>query len=175
MIKKTKAKKNTVPQIKINLQIIYKAEYIPKMSQFKTWAKAALLERRNTPSEINIRIVDVEESAALNAKYRHKSGATNILSFPYETQDTREHSRQTRNKAVEQIAPGILGDLVICAPLVLEEALKQKKTIEAHWAHLTIHGVLHLLGYTHDTAKDAEVMENLEIELLKKLGYENPY
>lgn len=162
-VKTAKSTRPTIrtPRLKINLQIIYKTEYTPKMIQFKHWVTAALLERRKKSSEINIRIVAESESAELNKKYRNKDGATNVLSFPFE--------------APTDLALPFLGDIVICAPLVLEEALAQKKTIEAHWAHLTIHGVLHLLGYTHDTEKNAHAMENLETKLMESLGFDNPY
>lgn len=133
---------------------------IPSRYYFRRWINSVLAtQQKNT--EITIRIVNEKESAALNQDYRHKSGSTNILSFPFEA------------------PPGIpivyLGDLIICAPLVAKEAKQQNKLLLAHWAHLVIHGILHLLGYDHAHEKEAVKMENIEIVLLQKLGYPNPY
>lgn len=140
---------------------------IPKKIEFKKWIRQSLqminyLAPKNCAvTEITIRIVGEAESAALNNKYRHKNYATNILSFPSDI------PIELKNK--------ILGDLVICAPVVEREAMEQRKDIIAHWAHLTIHGVLHLLNYDHNTTEAASVMEALEIKILKKLDFENPY
>jgi len=134
--------------------------YIPSRYYFQRWVNLALA-KHNKPVEVTIRIVNQKESALLNETYRHKTGPTNILSFPFET------------------PPGIkmplLGDLVICAPLVAKEAKQQQKTLIAHWAHLVIHGILHLLGYDHIKKKDAAQMEKIEIELLARLGFADPY
>lgn len=110
--------------------------------------------------ELTLRIVGRAESQALNAQYRGKSSPTNVLSFPYE---------------MEIEALPLLGDIVICAPLVLSEARAQGKTARAHWAHLVIHGCLHVLGYDHVQEAEAIVMETRERELLSKLGFANPY
>ncbi|MCK9619005.1 MAG: rRNA maturation RNase YbeY [Methylobacter sp.] len=112
-------------------------------------------------TEIVVRIVDEQESAELNEQYRHKSGATNILSFPVDLP--------------EGIELDLLGDLVICAPVVEKEALEQGKTLTHHWAHIIVHGVLHLLGYDHIEDDEAELMENKEIAILNKLLIDNPY
>ena len=111
--------------------------------------------------ECTIRIVDKQESAALNGQYRGKQGATNILSFPFESP--------------VEIDIDLLGDLVICAPLVIEEALQQNKTPAMHWTHLIIHGCLHLLGYDHIADEDAKEMEKLECLVMSKLRYSDPY
>jgi probable rRNA maturation factor len=108
-----------------------------------------------------IRIVDEDESAQLNETYRHKSGATNVLSFPFDVP--------------EGIELNLLGDLVICAPVLSREADTQNKTIMAHWAHIIIHGTLHLLGYDHIDDVDAQEMEEKEIALLQTLSISNPY
>jgi probable rRNA maturation factor len=108
-----------------------------------------------------IRLVDDAESAELNQQFRHKSGPTNILSFPFEVPNGMEMD--------------LLGDLVICAPLIAREAEQQNKLAEHHWAHITVHGVLHLLGYDHVEEQDAEQMEALEIEILNGLDIANPY
>lgn len=146
--------------IKLDLQIISKANSVPSRKQLQHWITAALKNRSNK-NEITIRIVDTAESAKLNKKYRHKNGPTNILSFPFETPP--------------ELKSKLLGDIVICAPLVAKEAKLQGKTLQAHWAHLVIHGVLHLLGYDHIKKKAAEKMEKLETQILQKLNFPDPY
>jgi probable rRNA maturation factor len=120
-----------------------------------------ILSRPEPYPELSIRITDNEESARLNHTYRAKSGPTNVLSFPAEIPP--------------ETGSGLLGDLVICAPLVKLEATQQHKSEEAHWAHLVIHGVLHLLGHDHQEPAEAAQMEALEIDLLGYLGFRNPY
>ena len=115
---------------------------------------------KQTP-ELSIRITDEDEAATFNQTFRAKPGPTNVLSFPANLPPEAES--------------GLLGDLVICAPLVKHEAAQQTKMVDAHWAHLVIHGVLHLLGHDHQTSADAERMERLEIDLLGGLGFPNPY
>jgi|KBSSwiStaDraftv2_1062776.scaffolds.fasta_scaffold562585_2 probable rRNA maturation factor len=134
-------------------------EWVPAQQLFEAWITLAL--QTHTPAEVSIRIVSKEESAALNQTYRGKSNATNVLSFPADIP-----------KVVES---NLLGDLVICAGVLSDEATAQQKPLQAHWAHITIHGVLHLLGYDHIRDEDANTMEQLEINLLKQLGYDNPY
>lgn len=133
---------------------------IPTQKQFEHWVHTTLIGRREN-AEMTIRLVDTAESATLNEQFRQRSGPTNILSFPIET---------------DMILPvPLLGDLVICVPLVLAEAEQQAKSVEFHWAHLVVHGVLHLLGYDHQTDAMAQTMETLEIAILAELGYPNPY
>lgn len=134
---------------------------LPKAADIRRWAGAAL---GDASGEIAVRIVAAEESAALNARYRGKPGATNVLSFP----------------AGEQPAPldaalAPLGDVVVCADVLEREASEQGKALEAHWAHIVVHGVLHLQGYDHGTAAQARVMEARERELLAALGFPDPY
>lgn len=133
---------------------------LPTRKQFQRWVAAALNGQRDA-AEVSIRIVDEAEGAELNRTWRHKDYATNVLSFPAE------------------LPPGIrsplLGDLVICAPVVIREAAQQGKSPEAHWAHLVVHGTLHLLGYDHETEAEAEAMEALETRMLAGLGYPDPY
>jgi len=112
-------------------------------------------------AELVIRIVDEAESQALNRQYRGVDRPTNVLSFPFE--------------APPGIESNHIGDLVICAPVVEREAAEQGKPLEAHWAHMVVHGVLHLLGYDHQTDDDAATMETLEIAILGRLGFPNPY
>lgn len=139
---------------------------LPTKKQFIEWIDCALKIIPNTLDnfevvEITIRLVEEAESARLNQQYRHKSGPTNILSFSAENLQSREIY--------------YLGDLLVCVPLVIKEAKEQGKTPVAHWAHLTVHGILHLLNYDHVLDSHAKVMEELEIHILKQLGYENPY
>jgi len=144
----------------LDIQIATEFSEIPSEQQFQRWMDTVLTEPSQN-SEIVIRLVDKAESAELNQQYRHKSGPTNILSFPFE--------------APEVIESDLLGDLVICAPLIAEEAQQQHKKPEHHWAHITIHGILHLLGYDHIEEVDAEEMEALEIRFLNMLKIANPY
>lgn len=134
----------------------------PKSTLLRQWAKKAL-SRKIDSADVTIRIVDTEEMTDLNSTYRHKNGPTNVLSFPFVTPDNID------------IAIPILGDIVICSDVVNREADEQEKMRNAHWAHMIVHGVFHLLGYDHENDKDAEVMEKLEIETLDKLGFKNPY
>ncbi len=147
--------------LELDLQIALDLPGLPTASDFHRWAEAALAGA-NYPkdAELTLRVVNEAESTALNETYRHKQGPTNVLSFPFE--------------APPEVESALLGDVVICAPVVLREAVIQGKTLEAHWAHLVAHGVLHLLGYDHDEAQ-AEAMELLEIRILAGLGYPDPY
>jgi probable rRNA maturation factor len=132
---------------------------LPSDEQFRLWVRTALQGRG--PAELTIRIVDREECRRLNRQYRGQDAPTNVLSFPADLPG--------------EIGLNLLGDILICAPQVAEEALAQGKPEPAHWAHLTIHGVLHLLGYDHEQEAEADAMEALEIALLESLGIPNPY
>ena len=133
---------------------------VPSSQSFKRWAEAAC-QGRIKRADIAIRVVDEKEGHALNKHYRGKDYATNVLSFPAELP--------------EGVTLPLLGDLVICAPVVAREAQEQHKTLAAHYAHLTIHGVLHLLGLDHDNDNEALVMETIEREILADIGYPDPY
>lgn len=128
---------------------------------FRRWCELAL-RQRTADSEMTIRLVDEAEGRELNHTYRHKDYATNVLSFPADVPD-------------ELLDIPLLGDLVICVPVVEREAVEQGKSLQAHWAHLVIHGCLHLLGYDHIEDDEAEEMEALERQLLAELGYPDPY
>ncbi len=137
--------------------------WAPRNAQLARWAAAAL-GRRGANREITVRVVGPAESRRLNARYRGKDKPTNVLSFPA--------------AALPDVAEAIavpLGDLVICAQVVRAEALAQGKPLQAHWAHLVVHGALHLLGYDHDCEPDARRMERREINVLRALGFTNPY
>lgn len=147
-------------QPQVTLQTATQTGNLPTRAQFKRWVAAALADRRDV-AEVSIRIVDEDEGAALNRTWRHKDYPTNVLSF-------------LADLPAELKSP-LLGDLVICAPVVVREAAEQGKPPEAHWAHLVVHGTLHLLGYDHENDRDAVQMEALETAILAGLGYPDPY
>ncbi|MFZ1830644.1 MAG: rRNA maturation RNase YbeY [Candidatus Competibacteraceae bacterium] len=148
--------------LELDLQIALAMPGLPDEPHFRRWAEAALTGAGyEQDAELTLRIVNEAESTALNEAYRHKQGPTNVLSFPFAAPP-------------EVGGSPLLGDIVICAPVVLREAISQDKPAEAHWAHLVAHGVLHLLGYDHDEIQ-AAAMESLEIRILTDLGYADPY
>ncbi len=146
--------------IELELQIATDAKTLPHPSQFREWISSTLAGRLDT-AELTIRIVDNDEMTDLNERFRNKKGPTNVLAFPYEPQ------------------PGIisraLGDIVICAPVVEKEADEYQKQLLAYWAHMVIHGALHLLGFDHDTTVTANEMEGIETDILVRLGFPPPY
>ena len=151
--------------VRLDLQLRSRAAHVPSRARFLRWVRAALAGRTapGTPVELTLRVVGPTEMRARNREYRGKDYATNVLSFPFE-------------------APGdvalpvrVLGDIVLCAQTVQREARAQGKPVEAHWAHLAVHGVLHLLGMDHMTRREAAQMEGAEIAVLEALGYPNPY
>ncbi len=145
--------------IQIDLQNDNELTGVPAGIDFLPWIEASLQQSYGN-FEQTVRIVDKSESQNLNAHYRSKNEPTNILSFPAD---------------VPHIEYRCLGDLVICAPLVATEAEQQQKSVKAHWAHLVVHGMLHLQGFNHEHDVDANKMEALEVEILSTLGYSNPY
>ncbi len=148
--------------IRIDLQVAVTDEQteLPSQKQLRQWVELAL-QGRYKSAEVTIRIVDMAESAQLNETYRHKPGPTNVLSFPFE--------------ADVPLRVPLLGDLVICAEVVTREAQQQDKSLESHWAHMVIHGTLHLIGFDHLTTDEAQTMEGMEIQIMQQLGYTNPY
>jgi probable rRNA maturation factor len=144
----------------IDIQRIFESPNQPNDAQLELWVNTVLTNAEED-LELTIRIVDEIESAQLNETYRHKKGATNILSFPFEVPDGIELN--------------LLGDLVICAPVLQREAQEQNKPLYNHWAHIVIHGTLHLLGYDHIDDDEAQEMENTEITFLQTLSISNPY
>lgn len=146
--------------IQLELQCATSATGIPTNDLLQSWAEAAL-QPDCQATELVIRVVDEAESAELNQTYRARSGPTNILSFPFQPPPLVPNT--------------LLGDLVICAPLVKKEAAEQEKTEQAHWAHLVVHGVLHLQGYDHQTPTEADKMEAQERRILAQFGFADPY
>ncbi|MDO9423980.1 MAG: rRNA maturation RNase YbeY [Methylobacter sp.] len=144
----------------MEIQTVFESAGQPDRQYIQLWVDAAL-DDYDRDAEIVVRIVDEQESAELNEQYRHKQGPTNILSFPVDLP--------------EGIELDLLGDLVICAPVLEKEALEQNKRLADHWAHIVVHGVLHLLGYDHIDDNEAEQMESKEIAILNRLQISNPY
>ncbi|MCK8047378.1 rRNA maturation RNase YbeY [Shewanella sp. 1CM18E] len=146
--------------IDLDVQIAVEGFTLPSTAELELWVKTAIRDTMSE-AELTIRIVEVEESQSLNSTYRGKDKPTNVLSFPFE--------------APPGIELPLLGDLVICAAVVEQEAIDQNKPLIAHWAHMVVHGCLHLLGYDHIEDLEAEEMESLETQLIESLGYNNPY
>jgi probable rRNA maturation factor len=144
----------------IEVQYAVAGDTLPSPEAIRRWVSHALQDRGDDV-QLVVRLVDEAEMTALNQRYRGKAGVTNVLSFPYES--------------MPGVSSGLLGDIVVCAPVVAEEAVRQGKSLDAHWAHLVIHGVLHLQGYDHHHDPDAYRMETLETELLAGLGFADPY
>ena len=134
--------------------------YVPSEEKFLLWS-GAVLGPVMEQAELTLRITDESEMITLNKTYRNKDSVTNVLSFPMDIP--------------EEFDLPLLGDIVICAAVVNQQAIEQNKSEDAHWAHMVIHGILHLLGYDHINDDEADEMESKEIELLKQLGYSNPY
>lgn len=143
----------------MNVQFACARRGRPAPRDIVRWTQAALAGHRR--SLLTVRIVGEAEGARLNRRWRGKRGATNVLSFP--------------GTELPGNGPDLLGDIVICAPVVDREARTQGKPRASHWAHMVVHGALHLLGYDHETRSQAAVMESLEVKLLARLGVENPY
>lgn len=146
----------------IELQNPYDFSDIPNRFVLQRWIDCALKNHKQQ-GEICIRLVDEAEMQQLNHQYRDKNKPTNILSFPMSVPEELE------------LESDLLGDLVICVPALRSESEEQKKDLEAHWAHIIVHGVLHLIGYDHIDDKDAVIMQDLEIKYLNQLGYADPY
>lgn len=158
------------PQLQVVAQFAARRPWVPTATSLRRWARAAhaaALDRKPrgrtaaAGAGLCIRVVGQAASRRLNAGFRGKDRPTNVLSFPA--------------APIERELDGSLGDVVICAPVVSAEARAQHKALAGHWAHMVVHGVLHLHGYDHETARDARVMEGLEVEILRGFGYHDPY
>jgi probable rRNA maturation factor len=150
--------KRTEPPLTVHVQLACRAAGIPDPRRIRRWARAA--HAGGAPAEVTVRVVGEREGRQLNRRWRHKPHATNVLSFP-----------APRLPAM----PGALGDIAVCAPVVAREARVQRKSPAAHWAHLVVHGMLHLHGHDHVRRHDAEAMEALERRILARLGFPDPY
>lgn len=146
--------------IVVDLQIACEDNHLPSQQQFQRWVEIAL-KPYHKPFELTIRVVSSTESQQLNNQYRSKNTPTNVLSFPVDIP--------------EGIDLDLLGDLVICSEVVKQQASQQNKALTDHWAHMVIHGCLHLLGFDHINEQDADEMESLEIHLLSSIGIADPY
>jgi probable rRNA maturation factor len=145
--------------VKVTVQRVFRGR-TPSVAKLARWAKQAIAPYR-ADATLTIRIVGKAESTNLNQTWRHKVGPTNVLSFP--------------TAGLEAVRPDLLGDVVICAPLIADEAKQQGKALDAHWAHLVVHGALHLLGFDHAKPAAAKAMESIERRTLAELGYPDPY
>jgi probable rRNA maturation factor len=144
----------------LDIQSASSSKDAPDEQSMKRWVSAAIVSKTGD-TELSIRIVDERESQELNQTYRGSSGPTNVLSFPFDAE-------------IPEPLP-LIGDVVICAPVVAREAEQQNKELKAHWAHMIVHGVLHLQGYDHQNDTEAVIMETLETEIMQKLGFPPPY
>ncbi|MDH5601932.1 MAG: rRNA maturation RNase YbeY [Gammaproteobacteria bacterium] len=147
--------------MEVNLDIQREVDALPKDEEILGWVKEVLTNERYGDTELTVRFVSKEESADLNEQYRNKKGATNVLSFTFDAPD--------------EVEINLLGDLVICSDVVKQQAKEQNKQELAHWAHMIVHGTLHLLGYDHLNDAEANEMELKEIIILSQLGYPDPY
>lgn len=145
----------------IDIENNSQSQHIPAVNDLERWISSALQSQKLEEAEVSLYIVDEDESQELNAQYRGKDYPTNVLSFPADI--------------AEEVGIPLLGDLVVCAPVVERETQEQGKTLQAHWAHMLIHGTLHLVGFDHIDDDEAEAMETLETQILTGLGYPAPY
>jgi len=147
---------------RLELAVSYAARrpWVPRRSQFEMWARAAV-PALSRPNVLSVRVVGDARSRALNARYRNKDLPTNVLSF--------------RGAGVAPDGRNYLGELVICAPVVAREAKLHAKSRESHWAHMTVHGVLHLLGFDHEHDRESRKMAAREVQILDRLGFSDPY
>ncbi len=146
---------------RIDVEVNSSSTKIPSVENIELWISTALHSDELNQAEVSVYIVDEPESQELNSQYRGKNKPTNVLSFPAEIPD--------------EVGVPLLGDLVVCAPVVEREAHEQGKSLEAHWAHMLVHGTLHLLGYDHVDDDEADVMEALETRLITQLHFPAPY
>lgn len=147
-------------------------ENLPQEANLQKYIQAVLTKLNVEQAEVSIRITTPQESQTFNNEYRGKDRPTNVLSFPYELPDESEVPPEVYAEMTES---NYIGDLLICHEVVVREANEQQKTLEAHYAHMVVHGTLHLLGYDHIEEKDAEIMEPLEKEIVQSLGFDDPY
>jgi probable rRNA maturation factor len=155
----------------LDLQLASDSADIPKQQDMQLWLDTLLSHQQLNKKEITVRIVDEEEIQQLNQQYRGKDKSTNVLSFPFEMPELVMPDGVHMDESISDF----LGDIVICTQVVKLESQQQNKLLAHHWAHMLIHGTLHLLGYDHIEDQDAEEMEGIEIAILQKLGIDDPY
>jgi len=162
--------------IELDVQNPYEYASTPKNDELQQWVEAAI-QGKNTDSQLSIviRFVNEEEGKTLNRAYRQKKYATNVLSFPFEEPEFISDIAELNEAITQHLQQQHLGDIVLCEKVVQREAREQNKTLRQHWAHLIVHGVLHLQGYDHLNDEEANLMESLEIKILKSIGFDNPY
>ena len=148
-------------KLHVDVQNVCEDKDVPADAMISSWAQAAATAVLEHDAQLSIRVVGLEEGTDLNESYRRGDGATNVLSFPFEEGD--------------RLDPPLLGDVVICADVVLREALEQGKPATSHYAHMVVHGVLHLLGYDHQREREAQRMEALERAIMAEMGFDDPY
>jgi probable rRNA maturation factor len=153
--------------VDVDVQVASDVDSVPGKIAITGWLEQVIVgsgdSRNEVRREISVRIVDEDEGRELNRRYRHKDYATNVLSFPADC------------AGLPKDLPKILGDIVICGPVVEREAAEQGKDVASHWAHMLVHGALHLLGYDHEADDEAEIMEAMERKILAARGIEDPY
>ncbi|MEE8210435.1 MAG: rRNA maturation RNase YbeY [Acidiferrobacterales bacterium] len=148
-------------KLRVNVQYASTAPGLPDEASITRWARTALAGPDQDEVEIGVRIVDEDEITQMNRRFRNETGSTNVLAFPF--------------GKTPEVQSNLLGDIVICAPVVRREARAQNKQISAHWAHMVVHAIMHLRGYDHRTPGDAHIMEGIETHVLKRLGFPDPY
>ncbi len=151
-------------KLQVDVQYAFNGAGVPDETSIATWARAAFRGHPGVAWELVVRIVDKKESATLNRRYRHKSGPTNVLSFAYDSAETPLRGQRE-----------LLGDIVICGPIVEREAAARGGDAVAHWAHMVVHGIMHLRGYDHVDEDEARIMEHLESQVMQRLGFADPY
>lgn len=156
---------NGIPTPTVDIQWACEAPDAPDEPHLQSWVRHAALAAGGVVGDVTLRIVDEDEIQTLNRDYRDKDKPTNVLSFPFEMPE---------GLPADAVAP-LLGDIIICDAVVRREALEQNKALDAHWAHMVTHGVLHLLGYDHIDEDDAQIMEAMEIRALHEQGFPDPY
>ena len=170
-------------KLAVTVQMASSRRGVPHARSFNRWAQAACApylprrkkDRNNKELALTIRVVGAAESRRLNFTWRAKDKPTNVLSFPAAPLAPGNNGAPSRLSAKEFSALHELGDLAICAPVVAREAKEQGKPTQAHWAHMVVHGVLHLWGFDHENDRDATMMEAHEVKILAQFGYDNPY
>jgi probable rRNA maturation factor len=155
----------------LDLQLASDSADIPKQGDIQLWLDTLLLHQQIAEKEVTVRIVDSAEIQQLNQQFRGKDKATNVLSFPFEMPELNLPD----GAQLDESMSNFIGDIVVCAQVVTQESQQQNKLLSHHWAHMIIHGTLHLLGFDHIEEQEAQEMEGIEIAILQKLAIDDPY